>query len=86
MTQVLSVLPLQPGPDPLCAVQFQRHCPQIIVATLAHELGHGIHAHDGERTSQHLQPAHASLPLAETASTFSEMLLIDRLLSLEEHR
>lgn len=49
------------------------------IATLAHELGHAIHA---------LLSAHhnvlvyqASLPLAETASTFAEMLLVDHLLA-----
>lgn len=49
------------------------------VATLAHELGHAIHsmlaAHHTALTQQ------SSLPLAETASTFGEMLLIDRLLA-----
>ena len=49
------------------------------VATLAHELGHAIHsmlaAHHSALTQQ------SSLPLAETASTFGEMLLIDRLLA-----
>ncbi|MBM3125726.1 MAG: M3 family oligoendopeptidase, partial [Chloroflexi bacterium] len=51
------------------------------VATLAHELGHAIHsmlaAHHSAFTFQ------SSLPLAETASTFAEMLLIDRLLKEE---
>ncbi|MBI5822473.1 MAG: M3 family oligoendopeptidase [Chloroflexi bacterium] len=52
------------------------------VATLAHELGHAIHsmlaAHHGTFTFQ------SSLPLAETASTFAEMVLIDKLLSEEK--
>jgi oligoendopeptidase F len=51
------------------------------VATLAHELGHAIHslfaAHHTNLTQQ------PSLPLAETASIFGEILLIDRLLSTE---
>lgn len=51
------------------------------VATLAHELGHAIHsmlaAHHSTFTFD------ASLPLAETASTFSEMMLIEKLLSEE---
>jgi oligoendopeptidase F len=51
------------------------------VATMAHELGHAIHsmlaAHHSAFTF------HASLPLAETASTFGEMMLTDRLLSEE---
>jgi oligoendopeptidase F len=51
------------------------------VATMAHELGHAIHS---MLASDHsLFTSHASLPLAETASTFGEMLLIDRLLAEE---
>jgi oligoendopeptidase F len=52
------------------------------VATLAHELGHAIHSmlasHHGTFTFQ------SSLPLAETASTFAEMMLIDKLLAEEK--
>ena len=52
------------------------------VATMAHELGHAIHS---MLASEHsLFTYHASLPLAETASTFGEMMLIDRLLEEEE--
>jgi len=51
------------------------------VATMAHELGHAVHsmlaAHHSTFTF------HASLPLAETASTFGEMILTDRLLADE---
>ena len=51
------------------------------VATLAHELGHAIHS---MLASEHsLFTAHACLPLAETASTFGEMMLVDRLLENE---
>ncbi|MFZ0546437.1 MAG: M3 family oligoendopeptidase [Candidatus Promineifilaceae bacterium] len=49
------------------------------VATLAHELGHAVHAMLAEHHSGMVQQA--SLPLAETASTFGELLVIDRLLS-----
>lgn len=52
------------------------------VATMAHELGHGIHALLAADHS--VFTYHSSLPLAENASTFGEMLLIDRLLSREE--
>lgn len=52
------------------------------VATMAHELGHAVHSLLAAHHS--LFTFHASLPLAETASTFGEMLLIDRLLA-EEH-
>lgn len=51
------------------------------VATMAHELGHAIHSMLAAHHS--LFTYHASLPLAETASTFGEMLLVDRLLSGE---
>jgi oligoendopeptidase F len=48
------------------------------VATLAHELGHAIHAlMAGEHS---ILTFHSALPLAETASVFSEMLLTERLL------
>jgi len=52
------------------------------VATMAHELGHAIHS---MLASDHsVFTFHSSLPLAENASTFGEMLLIDRLLQKEE--
>lgn len=51
------------------------------VGTLAHELGHAIHAMLAEH--HNVFNFHSSLPLAETASTFAEMLLIDRLLEEE---
>jgi oligoendopeptidase F len=48
------------------------------ITTLAHELGHGIHslfANDKPHSVQH-----AGLTLAETASTFNEMILFDKML------
>ena len=52
------------------------------VATLAHELGHAVHA---MMASDHsVLTFHSSLPLAETASNFSEILLIRRLLEEEK--
>jgi oligoendopeptidase F len=51
------------------------------IATLAHELGHAIH---NLLANQHsVLTQQASLPLAETASVFGEMLLTDRLLQRE---
>ncbi len=51
------------------------------VATLAHELGHAIH---GMAAADHSHLTfHSTLPLAETASVFAEMLLTDRLLAEE---
>jgi len=51
------------------------------VATMAHELGHAIHSMLAEKHSLFTQ--HACLPLAETASTFGEMMLVDSLLAEE---
>jgi oligoendopeptidase F len=51
------------------------------VSTLAHELGHAIHTMLAEH--HNIFDFHASLPLAETASTFSEMLLTDKVLNQE---
>ena len=51
------------------------------VATMAHELGHAIH---GMLASDHsVFTFHSSLPLAETASTFGEMTLVDKFLAEE---
>lgn len=51
------------------------------VATLAHELGHAIHS---QLAADHsILTQHAPLPLAETASVFTEMLLTERLLAEE---
>jgi len=52
------------------------------VATMAHELGHAIHAMLASHHSTFT--FHSSLPLAETASTFGEMMLTDRLLADEK--
>jgi oligoendopeptidase F len=51
------------------------------MATLAHELGHAIHSMLAAGHTLFTQ--HPSLPLAETASTFGEMMLVDRLLASE---
>lgn len=51
------------------------------VSTLAHEFGHAVHAVLADKHNAF--NFHSSLPLAETASTFGEMLLIDRLLEEE---
>lgn len=52
------------------------------IATMAHELGHAVHSLMANQHTALTQSA--SLPLAETASTFGEMLLTDRLLEDEE--
>ena len=49
------------------------------VMTVAHELGHGIHFYLSAK--QNLFNFYMSLPVAETASVFSEMLIFDDLLA-----
>jgi len=51
------------------------------IATLAHELGHAVHAMLADHHSPLTQQA--SLPLAETASVFAEMQLTNQLLKQE---
>jgi oligoendopeptidase F len=53
----------------------------VDVATLAHELGHAIHSLLADHHSALTQGP--SLPLAETASTFAEMVLVDHILEGE---
>ena len=48
------------------------------VATLAHELGHAVHSQMAR--DQSVLAFHAPLPMAETASNFAELLLLDRML------
>ncbi len=48
------------------------------VSTLAHELGHAIHARLSHEHS--VLTFHSALPLAETASVFAEMILNERML------
>jgi oligoendopeptidase F len=48
------------------------------VATMAHELGHAIHSMLAEHHTALTQ--FSSLPMAETASTFAEMLMVDHLM------
>ncbi len=52
------------------------------ISTIAHELGHAIHAMYS--SVQPLSYYHSILPLAETASVFSEMLITDLVLGQEK--
>jgi oligoendopeptidase F len=73
-----------------CASVFPTVAPWVLinfngrandVATLAHEMGHAIHALlAGEHS---VMTFHPGLPLAETASVFGERLVIERLLAEE---
>ena len=51
------------------------------VATMAHEMGHAVHSLLANHHTALTQ--NSSLPLAETASTFGEMLLVDKLLAMD---
>jgi len=70
---------ITPDLTPYVLVNYQGRAEDV--ATLAHELGHAMHSMLAEHHSHFTQ--HPSLPLAETASTFAEMLLVDRLLAEE---
>ena len=68
-----------PELTPWVMINYDGHARDI--ATLAHELGHAIHAMLADKHSVLTQQA--SLPLAETASVFAEMQLTDQLLKQE---
>jgi len=68
---------VEPNLTPWVKQSFQGRPDDL--TTLAHELGHAIHSMLAEHHTALTQSA--SLPLAETASTFSEMLLIDYMLA-----
>ena len=68
-----------PGVTPWVLVNYTGKARDV--ATLAHELGHAIHSMMAGEHS--ILTFHAALPLAETASTFSEMILTERLLAQE---
>ena len=73
-----------------CATLGPKYTPWVLqtfngeskdVGTMAHELGHAVHSMLSEHHSVLTQQA--SLPMAETASTFSEMLLLDKMLATD---
>lgn len=68
-----------PGISPWVLLNYQGRADDV--ATMAHELGHAIHSMLAE--DHNVFTFHASLPLAETASTFGEMMLVDKLLAHE---
>ncbi len=90
--------PVRPGKrlGAFCAYTVPAHHPYLLlnwtsqprdVLTLAHELGHGLHALLA--SSQGAFHQHTPLTLAETASVFGETVTFDRLLSVTsapEHR
>ena len=66
---------LSPKITPYVLVNFTGKTRDVF--TLAHELGHAVHSQTAQDRSILVQDA--PLPLAETASTFSELLLYDNL-------
>ncbi|MDR1871813.1 MAG: M3 family oligoendopeptidase [Deltaproteobacteria bacterium] len=68
---------LVPGQTPWVLMSFKGKTQDLF--TLAHELGHAAHSQLAADLS--IFQFHACLPLAETASTFGEMLLASKLLS-----
>jgi len=81
--------PVRPGkrPGAFCAYTVPSHHPYVFlnwtarpgdVLTLAHELGHGVHAHLARGQGVYHQAT--PLTLAETASVFGETLTFGRLL------
>ncbi|MEX1150748.1 MAG: M3 family oligoendopeptidase [Nitrosopumilaceae archaeon] len=66
---------LAPKITPYVLVNFARKSKDIF--TVAHELGHAVHSMAASDKS--ILVSDAPLPLAETASTFSELLLYDNL-------
>ncbi|MEN6524623.1 MAG: M3 family oligoendopeptidase [Anaerolineaceae bacterium] len=72
-------LTVAPSLTPWVLCNYQGHADDV--ATMAHELGHAIHAMLAEHHTIFTQQA--CLPLAETASTFGEMMLVDKMLKEE---
>jgi oligoendopeptidase F len=68
-----------PGMTPWVLTNYNGKIDDVL--TLAHELGHAVHALMAQDHS--VFTFHSSLPLAETASVFSEILLADRWLDEE---
>lgn len=70
-----------PDTHPLVFMNYQNKLDDVM--TLAHELGHGVHA-SLARAQRYLN-FHGTLPLAELASTFGEMLVFERIVAEASH-
>lgn len=68
-----------PGVSPWVLLNYNGKAQDV--ATTAHEMGHAIHALLAADHS--ILTFHSALPMAETASVFSEMLLTEKLLAQE---
>jgi oligoendopeptidase F len=67
--------PVTPDLHPYVLMSYQNKPEDVM--TLAHELGHGVHF--CLSAQQNYLNYHPTLPIAELASTFAEMLVFDRL-------
>jgi oligoendopeptidase F len=73
---------VQPGLTPYVLLNYTGEARDV--ATLAHELGHAVHA---MMASEHsVFTFHSTLPLAETASVFGERLLSEALMAEESSK
>ncbi len=70
---------VQPGLAPWVLLNYNGKANDV--ATMAHELGHAVHALLAADHS--VLTFHSALPMAETASVFGEMLLTEKLLAQE---
>jgi len=66
-----------PDTHPVLLQSYQNRMDDVM--TLAHELGHGVHASFSREQSYF--NFHGTLPLAELASTFGEMLVFEKLVA-----
>lgn len=66
-----------PDTNPVLLVNYTSKLDDVM--TLAHELGHGIHS--SLSRGQNIFDFHGTLPMAELASTFGEMLVFDALVA-----
>lgn len=72
---------ISPNIDPYVLLNYTGNLRDI--STLVHELGHGIHSLYANHHS--IDSQDAGLPLCETASTFGEMIMFEKLLEKAEN-
>lgn len=71
-----------PDTHPVILVSYMNKMDDVM--TLAHELGHGVHASLSK--NQTLFNYQSTLPMAELASTFAEMLVFESLVENADHK
>ena len=65
-----------PSMQPYISLSYKNNAESLL--TLAHEVGHAIHYSAASKNS--ILAIHAAMPISETASTFSEALVLENLL------